>query len=67
MRSIGACLWMYRPLRRRRERKSSSDSWPGEEAPRLVAELRDALVDEPLVDLVVLIHGRDSSPGLGAH
>ena len=62
-RSIGACLWMYSPLRRRSERKSSSCSCAGQEAARLIAELRDALVHEPLVDLVVLIHGRDSSPG----
>ena len=31
---------------------------PGEEAPRLVAELRDTLLDEPLIDRVVAIHAR---------
>ena len=30
---------------------------PGEEALRLVAELRDALLHEPLIDRVVPIHG----------
>ena len=29
----------------------------GEVAPRLVAELRDALVNQPLVDMVVEVHG----------
>ena len=29
----------------------------GQVAPRLVAELRDALVDDALVDLVVVVHG----------
>ena len=36
---------------------------PGQEAARLVAELRDALVHEPLVDGVVLIHGRTLAAG----
>ena len=36
----------------------------GEIALRLVAILGDTLVDEPLVDLVVLIHVRDFSPGV---
>ena len=35
---------------------------PGEEALRLVAELRDALLDEPLIDRVVPIHAGDSRP-----
>ena len=30
----------------------------GEEAPRLVAELRDALVDDALVEVVVAVHVR---------
>ena len=38
---------------------------PGEEAPRLVAELRDALLHEPLVDRVVAIHGADCRPRYG--
>ena len=32
---------------------------PGEEPPRLVAELRDALLHEALIDRIVAIHGGD--------
>ena len=35
-----------------------------EETPRLVAELRDALVYQPLVDRVVEVHRGDASPPL---
>ncbi len=56
MRSIGAWRWMYRPLRRRSGLNSSSDSSPGQETPRLVAEFRDPLVHEGLIQLIVSVH-----------
>ncbi len=56
MRSIGAWRWMYSPLRRRSGRNSSSESSPGEMTARLVAELRDPLIDQRLVQLVVAVH-----------
>ena len=61
MRSIGAWRWMYRPFCSRSGRNSSSVELAGEEAARLVAELRDALVHEALVEVVVAVHGRDPS------
>ena len=45
IRSIGAYFWMYRPFRRRKRPKLVLGQLAGEKAPRLVAELRDALVD----------------------
>ena len=64
MRSIGACRWMYRPFCSRSGRNSSSVSSPVEKAARLVAKLRDAFVDEALIEGVVAIHG-DSGGGRG--
>src|SRR5512138_1034176 len=40
---------------------------PGEETLRLIAKLRNSLVNEPLIDLVVNVHPADSSPGLRSH
>ncbi len=60
-RSIGACRWMYSPLRRRRWRNSSSLELAGEKTARLVAKLRDALVDQRLVDGVIAVHADNSN------
>jgi hypothetical protein len=43
-RSIGAKRWMYRPFCRRSGRNSSSDSFAGQVAAGLVAELGDPLI-----------------------
>ena len=51
MRSIGAWRWMYRPLCRRSGAELVLGQLAGEEAARLVAELRDPLVHQPLIDL----------------
>ncbi len=58
MRSIGAWRWMYRPLRRRSGLELILGELAGEETARLVAELRDTLVDERLVEFIVSVHGR---------
>ena len=62
MRSIGACFWMYSPLRSRSELEVVVGDLAGEESPGLVAKLRDALFHEPLIDRVVAIHGGDCRP-----
>ncbi len=57
IRSMGACRWIYSPLRSRRGRNSSSDSSPARNRRRLITKFSHALVDHRLVDLVVAIHG----------
>ena len=57
MRSIGAWRCMYRPLRSRSGRNSSSDSSPARYRRVWSRNSAHALVDERLVKLVVLVHG----------